>query len=151
MNLDKIDWRVKQFEELTLNELYDIMNLRQEVFVVEQECPYIDADYKDQQSIHVNAYYNNELVAHTRIVLPGVSYKEPSIGRVVSSPKYRKKGLGVKLMKKSIEVLEAFYKSSNCRISAQKYLIKFYEQFGFEVCSEEYLEDDIPHFEMFRK
>lgn len=151
MNLDKIDWRVKQFEELTLNELYDIMNLRQEVFVVEQECPYIDADYKDQQSIHVNAYYNNELVAHTRIVFPGVSYKEPSIGRVVSSPKYRKKGLGVELMKKSIEVLEAFYKSSNCRISAQKYLIKFYEQFGFEVCSEEYLEDDIPHFEMFRK
>ena len=151
MNLDKIDWRVKQFEELSLNELYDIMNLRQEVFVVEQECPYIDADFKDQQSIHVNGYYNNKLVAHTRIVAPGISYKEQSIGRVVSSPQYRKKGLGIELMKKSIEVLEEFYKSTTCRISAQKYLIKFYEQFGFEVCSEEYLEDDLPHFEMIRK
>lgn len=151
MNLDKIEWRVKTFEQLTTNELYDIMHLRQEVFVVEQDCPYLDADFKDQKAIHVNAYYQAELVAHTRIVAPGISYKEQSIGRVVTKPKYRRQGLGIVLMEKSIEVLEAEYKSSTCRISAQKYLTGFYQQFGFEVCSEEYLEDNLPHFEMFRK
>jgi ElaA protein len=150
MNVDKIDWRVKEFNELSLDELYDIMHLRQEVFVVEQDCPYMDADYKDQKAIHINGYYENELVAHTRIVAPGISYKEQSIGRVVSKPKYRKQGVGIALMKKSIEVLEEKYNSPICRISAQKYLIKFYNSFGFEVCSEEYLEDDLPHFQMFR-
>lgn len=151
MNVDKIDWRVKEFNELSLDELYDIMHLRQEVFVVEQDCPYMDADYKDQKAIHINGYYENELVAHTRIVAPGISYKEQSIGRVVSKPKYRKQGVGIALMKKSIEVLEEKYNSPICRISAQKYLIKFYNSFDFEVCSEEYLEDDLPHFQMFRE
>jgi ElaA protein len=150
MNVDKIDWQVKEFNELSLDELYDIMHLRQEVFVVEQDCPYMDADYKDQKAIHINGYYENELVAHTRIVAPGISYKEQSIGRVVSKPKYRKQGVGIALMKKSIAVLEEKYNSPICRISAQKYLIKFYNSFGFEVCSEEYLEDDLPHFQMFR-
>lgn len=150
MNLSEVKWQVKKFEDLSLNELYDMMNLRQEVFVVEQDCPYIDADYKDQKSIHVNAYFNEKLIAHTRIVYPGVSYQEASIGRVVSHPKFRGTGLGKELMLKSIEALEQNFGSS-CRISAQTYLIKFYKQFGFEISSEEYLEDDLPHIQMLRK
>jgi len=150
MNFEKIVWSVKEFEELTILELYDIMNLRQEVFVVEQDCPYIDADYKDLKSIQVNGYYKNKLVAHARIVAPGVSYKEASIGRVATSLMFRKVGLGKLLMTKSILALENKYKRTSCRISAQTYLLKFYSEFGFEVCSEEYLEDNLPHFEMFR-
>lgn len=150
MNTELIEWRIKEFEQLSLNELYDIMHLRQEVFVVEQDCPYIDADYKDQHSVIVNAYYNNKLIAHTRIVKPGISYSEASIGRVVSSPRHRKVGLGVLLMKKSIQALEGKFGTSKCRISAQTYLLDFYMQFGFKVCSEEYMEDGLPHFEMIR-
>ena len=151
MDLNKLTWQFKKFEELTLNELYDIMYLRQEVFVVEQDCPYIDADYKDQDSIMVNAYFKGKLVAHTRIVKPGISYKEASIGRVVSAPKLRGTGLGKLLMEKSIEALESIFKTSVCRISAQTYLINFYQQFGFEISSEEYLEDNLPHIQMLRK
>ncbi len=145
-----IVWKIKSFQELSLGELYDMMNLRQEVFVVEQNCPYVDADYKDQKSFHVNGFFKDVLVAHARIVLPNISYKEPSIGRIVSSPKYRGKGIGKELMKVCIDFIEKYFNSSDCRISAQVYLIKFYNQFGFEVCSDEYLEDNLPHVEMLR-
>ena len=150
MNLSEIEWQVKKFEELTLNELYDIMHLQQEVFVVEQNCAYIDADYKDQKSLMVNGYFKNKLVAHTRIVFPGISYKEASIGRVVTHQKTRGSGLGQLLMDKSIETLEQNF-GSTCRISAQTYLINFYKKYGFEISSEEYLEDDLPHIQMYRK
>lgn len=150
MNIENINWRVKKFEDLSIDELYDIMHLRQLVFVVEQDCPYIDADYKDKKSIMVNGYINENLVAHARIVLPGISYKEPSIGRVVTEPSYRASGLGQALMTKSIAVLESQF-GTTCRISAQTYLIKFYSNFGFEISSKEYLEDDLPHIQMFRK
>jgi ElaA protein len=146
----EIDWRVKLFDELTLSELYDIMNLRQVVFVVEQDAPYIDADYKDQKAWHIMAYINNELAAYTRVLKPGVSYAEPSIGRVVNAPKYRNLGLGKKLMAESIKVLEEKFNTASCRISAQTYLLPFYKSFGFEVCSEEYMEDGLPHHEMVR-
>lgn len=145
-----IDWRIKKYNELTLEELYDVMNLRQVVFVVEQNAPYIDADYKDQKAWHVMAYCNNQLAAYTRVLAPGVSYNEPSIGRVVNAPTFRNMGLGKKIMTESVNVLEEKYGTSDCRISAQTYLLRFYESFGFKICSEEYLEDGLPHFEMLR-
>lgn len=142
---------VKKFEQLNIHELYDMMHLRQEVFVVEQNAAYLDADKKDINSLHVFLYLENEMAAYARVIPEGYAYKEASIGRVVTSPKYRRKKLGRLLMKKCIEVLENNMNTSKCRISAQTYLIDFYKEFGFEICSEEYLEDGLPHFEMFRK
>lgn len=142
---------VKDFEALTVQELYDMMYLRQVVFVVEQDAAYLDADKKDYKSKHVLQYKGDVLVAYARVLAPGVSYKEASIGRVVSAPEYRRQKLGRPLMQKCIEVLEKDYKTTACRISAQTYLLPFYGEFGFEVCSEEYLEDGLPHFEMLRK
>lgn len=150
MNLKNIRWEVKKFEALTLNELYEILHLRQDVFVVEQNCAYIDADFKDQKSLHINGYFEGKLIAHARIVFPGISYKEASIGRVLTHSDYRKINLGKELMKQSILALEKNF-STECRISAQCYLVNFYQEFGFEICSEEYLEDNIPHIEMLRK
>lgn len=144
-------FQVKGFEELSTRELYDIMHLRQEVFVVEQDAAYLDADYKDLPSKHIFAYEGGKLVAYARLLPKGVSYEEPSIGRVVTSPSVRRKGWGRPLMEKCVEELEKAYQTSACRISAQTYLVPFYGEFGFEVCSEEYLEDGLPHFEMIRK
>jgi len=149
--IDEINFCVKTFQELTNQELYDIMHLRQVVFVVEQDAAYLDADKKDEKSWHVFAYINDEMAIYARVIPSGISYNEASIGRVVSSPTYRRKKLGRPLMKKCIEVLENKFNSSTCRISAQTYLLPFYKEFGFEVCSEEYLEDGLPHFEMIRK
>lgn len=145
------DFIVKKFEELSVQELYDMMYLRQVVFVVEQDAAYLDADKKDYDSMHVLLYKENELAAYARVLAPGVSYEEPSIGRVVSSPSWRRKKLGRPLMQKCIEVLEETYKTSKCRISAQTYLIPYYGEFGFVVKGEEYLEDGLPHFEMLRE
>ncbi|MGB1248052.1 MAG: GNAT family N-acetyltransferase [Chitinophagales bacterium] len=149
--MEQIEWRVKKFEELTRLELYDMMNLRQVVFVVEQDCPYIDADYKDLKSWHIMGYIDGKLKLYTRLVFPSISYKEPSIGRVVSCPSIRRQGYGVPLMQKSVEIHDEKYPNQGCRISAQTYLIPYYSTFGFEVCSEEYLEDNLPHHEMIRK
>jgi ElaA protein len=146
----QIDWRIKEFSELTTPELYDIMHIRQVVFVVEQNAAYVDADYKDQKAWHIMAYDKNTLAAYARVIAPGISYEEPCIGRVVNLPPYRRTGLGRTLMQKAIEVLEGKYKTTQCRISAQSYLIPFYTDYGFEVCSEEYLEDGLPHKEMKR-
>lgn len=144
-------FEVKTFEQLSNRELYDIMHLRQVVFVVEQDAPYIDADYKDLDAYHVCLFEDNQLLAHARVIPPGISYQEASIGRVVTHPDYRRKGFGRPLMKKCVDVLENELKTTTCRISAQTYLVPFYSEFGFEVCSKEYLEDGLPHFEMIRK
>ena len=141
---------VKDFEALTTRELYDIMHLRQEVFVVEQDCPYLDADYKDVKGKHIYAYGDDKLLGYARLLYPGVSYKEASIGRVVTAPSVRRKGVGRPLMQKCIEVLEQELNTRACRISAQTYLVPFYSEYGFEICSKEYLEDGLPHFEMLR-
>lgn len=147
-----IIWNYKSFEELTTQELYKIIQLRNEVFVVEQDCVYQDADGKDLVCGHIWATINNEIAAYARIVPKGVSYEnEPSIGRVISNQKFRGKGIGIQLIKNSIQVIENRYQTSSIRISGQLYLKKFYESFGFEQVSEEYLEDDIPHIEMLRK
>lgn len=140
----------KAFSDLSLEELYSMMVLRQEVFVVEQDCPYLDADGKDLESYHVFGYANGELVAYTRIVKPGISYPEVSIGRVVSAIKHRGKEYGVKIMEASHGYIKQLLGSVSIRISAQCYLEKFYSDLGYEPTGKEYLEDGIPHMEMLR-
>jgi ElaA protein len=142
---------IKEFNNLTIHELYDMMYLRQVVFVVEQNAAYLDADMKDLKSTHILQYKDDVLASYARVLAPGVSYKEASIGRVVSAPEWRRKKLGRPLMMQCINVLQARYNTALCRISAQTYLVPFYNEFGFEVCSEEYLEDGLPHFQMLRK
>lgn len=144
----ELKWTFKSFTELTAAELYAVMQLRNEVFVVEQNCVYQDADGKDQQSWHLMGWHHEELVAYTRIIPPGVSYTEASIGRVVSSPKYRRHGVGIKLMKESIFRVFSQFGCTKVKIGAQVYLTKFYQSFGFIQSSDEYLEDGIPHIEM---
>ncbi len=146
-----LSWRHKTFEELSNVELYELIKLRNEVFVVEQDCVYQDADGKDLQSTHLLGYDGNDLAAYVRIVPEGVSYAGYcSIGRVVVSPNHRRKEYGKAVMEKGIEICKATYKEQ-IKISAQCYLEKFYTELGFEVISEQYLEDDIPHYAMLFK
>ena len=127
------------------------MVLRQEVFVVEQNCPYLDADGKDKDSWHLLGYdEKGKLATYARIVFPGVSYKEVAIGRVVSSQEHRRTGAGKELMQEAIKAIENIYGKVPVRISAQTYLVKFYSEFGFVSTGKEYLEDDIPHTEMLK-
>ncbi|MFK7808155.1 MAG: GNAT family N-acetyltransferase [Saprospiraceae bacterium] len=134
------------FYELSLDQLYALLRLRQEVFIVEQNCPYLDTDGKDQSSLHLLGFYENELVAYTRIVPKGISYeKYASIGRVITSDKVRGKGFGKLLMNTSVEKLHQHWGKQSIKISAQSHLVPYYNSVGFESTGEEYLEDDIPH------
>ena len=146
-----IQWILKPFAELTPYELYKILQLRNEVFVVEQNCPYQDLDNKDLKSWHLMAVEDDRLIAYARLLAPGISYRESSIGRIVSSPAARKTGMGKKLVSESIMQIEKLFKSDNIRIGAQFYLKSFYESFGFVQDGEIYLEDNIPHIIMLRK
>lgn len=148
--MEKIDWSLKKFHELSALEMYEILKLRSEVFVVEQNCVFLDMDDKDQLAHHLQGRINGQLAAVVRILPPGLAYEEPSIGRVVSSPLFRRKGVGIELMKKAIEETMNLYGQVAIKIGAQLYLKKFYESFGFIQCSETYLEDDIPHIKMIR-
>ena len=136
---------VKKFSELSIEELYQILRLRSEVFVVEQNCVYQDLDNKDQISVHIFIKDKNEIVAYTRIFKSGDYYKNPSIGRVVVSKKDRGKELGKKIMIFSIDYIKENLKSDKIELSAQKYLDKFYKDLGFYKIGEDYLEDGIPH------
>ena len=141
------------FYKLNLDDMYQTMSLRQEVFVVEQNCPYLDADGKDQDAWHLMGFdETNNLIAYTRLLPAGISYeKYASIGRVVTSPKGRGKGAGKDIMKASIEWCAQLFPNQPVKISAQTYLLKFYKNLGFEPVGEGYLEDDIPHIAMIRK
>ena len=143
-----INWLCKKFEDLSPYELYAIMQLRNEVFVVEQNCVFQDADNKDQASYHLMGWKNDQLIAYTRLVPPEIVYKEASIGRVVTSPSLRGSGIGKELMERSIEKAKEFFKSNTIKIGAQLYLKKFYESLGFIQSSSIYLEDGIEHIEM---
>ena len=145
-----IHWTLKKFDSLSSLELYKIMQLRNEVFVVEQNCVYQDADNKDNTSWHFMGLDNDKLVAYTRILPPGLSYTEPSIGRVVTSPSARGSGIGRELMLQSIEEVKKLFGHVPVKIGAQLYLQKFYTSLGFEQTSEIYLEDGIEHIEMVR-
>ena len=144
----QLKWKYNFFTELGVDELYTILQLRNEVFVVEQNCVYQDADNKDAASYHLTGWEGNTLAAYCRILPPGLSYSEASIGRVVSSPAYRNTGCGRELMNEAILRTLAQFDCNTIRISAQLYLKKFYEQLGFTQVSETYMEDNIPHIEM---
>lgn len=148
---DHISWSLKTFEELSNTELYEMLRLRSEVFVVEQNCIFLDMDNLDQHCYHLQGRVNENLIASARILPPGLSYDEPSIGRVVGSPSYRRKGAGKTLMNRAIEDTIMLYGDQPIKIGAQLYLKSFYESLGFEQCSDVYLEDDIEHIKMIRK
>lgn len=143
-----IDWKCKHFRDLSVYELYDIIRLRNEVFVVEQHCVFQDADNKDQQCFHLCGWRKGSLAAYVRLVPPALSYEEPSIGRVVTSPVCRKSGLGRELMERAIKECLKLYGKRNIKIGAQLYLKHFYESLMFRQSSKVYLEDGIEHIEM---
>ena len=140
----------KRFNELTTQELYNILQLRSEVFVVEQDCVYQDIDGKDQKALHILGYDNNVLVAYTRVFKPGCYFEESSIGRVVVQEKVRKFKYGYAIMEASIEAIKTHYSETTIRISAQLYLKQFYNNLSFIEVGEEYLEDNIPHINMIK-
>jgi ElaA protein len=141
----------KTFDELSTQELYDIMALRSEIFVVEQDCAYQDLDYLDQQSLHVLGQQEGKIIAYTRVVPMGLSYDDyVAIGRVVVDRKHRGQNLGYDIMKASNELAIENYQQP-IKISAQVYVVPFYEKLGYIVVGEEYLEDGIPHTAMILK
>lgn len=142
---------VKAFQELTVNELYDLLKLRSEVFVVEQNCVFLDQDDKDQKCYHLLLYSADQLVGYSRLVPAGLSYQEMAIGRVVSSPAMRGKGVGKLVMELSIEYCHKLFEVGVIRIGAQTYALEFYGALGFVSDGEVYDEDGIEHIEMIRK
>lgn len=138
----------KRFEELNGKEVYKILKARNEVFVVEQNCVYLDSDNKDFNAYHVYYEDNDKVIAYIRILDKGISYKEISIGRVLVDINYRRQGIAGKVMKAGIEFIKKELNENSIRISAQAHLYPFYKQLGFKKVSDEYLEDNIPHIEM---
>ena len=143
-----IQFKIKPFHELSTDELYALLQLRSEVFVVEQNCVYQDIDGKDQKAIHVLGYSGGVLVACSRLFKPKDYFEYSSIGRVIVKESYREKKFGHELMRVSIDAIKSLFQETKITISAQLYLQKFYESHGFAVVGESYLEDDIPHIEM---
>ncbi|HXB96387.1 MAG TPA: GNAT family N-acetyltransferase [Puia sp.] len=141
-------WTCKTFDQLTPPELYDILRLRSEVFVVEQNCVFLDMDNKDQYCHHIIGRQEGRLLGYSRILRAGISYVESSIGRIVTSPAARRQGIGRELMVQSIRTLYDLYGITDIRIGAQYYLLSFYASFGFVQKGEIYLEDGIEHIEM---
>ena len=143
-----LDISIKTFNQLSLEELYYLLQLRSEVFVVEQDCVYQDVDGKDQNALHVIGKKDNRIIAYTRIFKAGDYFKEASIGRVVVSEKERHLKYGHQLMLASIKAIETSFHTKKIKLSAQKYLEKFYTNLGFKTIGEPYLEDGIPHIAM---
>jgi ElaA protein len=142
----------KPFSELTAFEFHEIIALREQVFVVEQNCPYQDVDGKDIMGIHVMGFWDGELVATSRLLPLGISYdKYVSIGRVCVHQKIRRTNAGIQLMEFSMQEIKRQFPGHSIKISAQSYLLKFYSKFGFEAVGDTYLEDDIPHQAMIYK
>ena len=145
-----LEIKTKTFQELNTKELYDLLQLRSEVFVVEQDCVYQDIDGKDQKALHVLGYRDRKLVAYTRIFKPGDYFDEASIGRVVVKENARQYKYGYDIMTASIQAIKDYYDESEIRISAQIYLKRFYNNLNFKEVGEEYLEDGIPHINMIK-
>lgn len=145
----KLAYRCPHFEQLSTKDLYEIMALRQRVFVVEQNCPYLDADGIDFYCHHLMGFKEMNLVAYARLVPGGIAYPEyVSIGRVITAPEVRRVGLGREMMERAILETRALFGTASIKISAQCYLLSFYESFGFRSTGAEYLEDGIPHIAM---
>lgn len=145
-----LKWQWFEFHQLTPRRLYDLLRLRQDVFVIEQDCLYPELDGKDPECRHLVGENGEELVATARLIPPGISYAQVSLGRVVVHPNYRGTGLGRVLLKKTIEGALEFFGPVDIRISAQCHLEKYYRAFGFDVIGSSYLEDGIPHYPMVR-
>jgi len=141
--------KMKKFKELTNIELYKILRLREEVFILEQDCIYPDVDGKDENAHHLMVFDGDEIIGGLRILNKGVTFEEICISRVVVAKKYRGKGIAKKIVKYALDFIKNELNERYVRISAQSYTIKFYEGVGFKVVSEEYLEDGIPHVCMF--
>ncbi len=151
-SIQNIRWSCKHFSELTATEIYDILQLRSEVFVVEQNCVYQDMDNKDQSSYHLCGYAENQLAGYCRLLLPGVSYTDAaSIGRVVTAPFARRQKLGIELMKRAFKEIDGLMGKQEIVIAGQVYIQKFYERLGFVPEGKIFLEDGIPHIQMRRK
>ncbi|MGX4598111.1 GNAT family N-acetyltransferase [Faecalimicrobium sp. JNUCC 81] len=146
-----MNWIIKTFKELTTDELYKILQLRNEVFIVEQECPYQDIDGKDNESYHIFLKKDNEVIAYSRILKKGISYEQASIGRVIVKKDYRGGSIAKDMLLKSISFIENSLHEKEIKIQAQAYLDKFYSSLGFEKISDVYLEDNIPHMDMLYK
>jgi len=149
--MNNMIWKIKSFEEITTSELYEILKARVNVFVVEQNSPYPDLDDYDQQALHLWAEQDQKVVAYCRIFNKGIKYPETSIGRVLTTEKGRGKSFGKQLIQYAVEIIENRFHTSEIRISAQDYLLRFYSGFGFEDTGKKYLEDNLPHTEMLRK
>ncbi len=145
-----LEWQWRSFEELDLHQLYALMVLRQEVFVVEQDCVYLDADNYDQQAHHLLGWKAGSLVACLRLFPPGLKFAEVTIGRVATKASTRGSGLGRQLMTLALEKSQQLFPGATIKLSGQAYLQAFYESFGFHVQGAGYLEDGIPHFAMVR-
>ncbi len=141
----------KPFDELTLNDLYDILQLRSEIFVLEQTCVYNDLDGLDKEAVHLFCKKKGEIVAYSRLLKPGTRFSEYSIGRVVVKQSERGTGLGIEMMQTAKNYIVNELGAQKIKISAQSYLQRFYENLGFEIVTEMYLEDGIPHFGMVYK
>ena len=147
----ELKFKIKRFNELSLSELYELLKLRSEVFVVEQNCVYLDVDGKDDKAVHLLGTFGDQLVAYVRIFKPGDYFDEASIGRVLVKQIYRHRKWGYDLMHEAISVTKSELNENNITISTQCYLQKFNENVGFVQTSEMYLEDDIPHIQMKRE
>ncbi len=145
------NFEFKSFDELKNTELYQLLKLRTDVFVVEQNCPYPELDNKDLQAIHVFRFIDNDIVAVGRILPPGTSYDEWSLGRIATHANQRGKGLGRDLMNSIMQYMSIKHPDASIRISAQSHLEKFYSEFDFSPTGKSYLEDGIPHIEMLFK
>ena len=145
-----LDWRVIEFKEFTLDELYDLLQLRSQIFVVEQDCVYLDQDGKDRKALHVLGFKGKKICAYARLFDKGDYFDTCSIGRVIVAEDERRYNYGHALMTECIKAIKAHYREDRIKISAQKYLKKFYESHGFVQKGEEYLEDGIPHIGMIK-
>ena len=148
--MEKIIWKQKKWEELNKKNLHEILLVRSEVFVVEQNCVYQDIDNKDPKAIHLYGKIKNKIVAYSRIFNEGDFYKEISFGRALVLKNQRGKGLGNELVQKSIEIIKGNWPNKKVKISAQAHLNNFYKKHGFIEKGKEYLEDGIPHVSMER-
>lgn len=143
-----MNWYLKTFEALTVHELYAILQLRSKVFVVEQNCPYQDMDDTDKKALHLFTLKDDKAIAYARLIPPGISYEQASIGRVVVDPDQRGITLGKALMNEAILRTREKFNAGAITISAQLYLLKFYNELGFKETGDTYLEDNIPHVKM---
>jgi ElaA protein len=143
-----LEWKIKPFEALTVHELYDILKLRSAIFVVEQNCVYLDLDGKDKLALHLFGEFDGKIVAHARLFKAGITFDNASIGRVTVDVNYRDRKWGHDLMREAIAGILSHFGESKITIGAQLYLKKFYESQGFVQTGDMYLEDDIPHIEM---